>query len=96
MSVALLRELGDNYETYHLYLAAELAKRQEPASLVQPSQMEQYLGEWSEIQALLEAESTFRFCRRYRLTGRTAPDDAERMIPLVDRSRQLVSVAGRT
>lgn len=57
--IALIGELGRNYDAYHEELAARVAKRGRPAP-EQFQQLQDYLAAWSEVQMAVEAENLLR------------------------------------
>lgn len=91
---SLVRELGDNYATYHRHLAAELARlggRPDPADY--RDDFEGYCDAYSAARDVVLAEFALRRARAFRKLGRhlTDPPPPDEP-PLVDRNNRLVSV----
>lgn len=90
-SASLVRETGDNYETYHSFLAARLegaGARPRPGDY---GSIDEYLAAWALVEEIVEAEAFIRRARAFR-EGRgrlDAPQDTS--VPLVDASDRLVS-----
>jgi hypothetical protein len=81
-TASLVRELGDNYGTYHAYLAGELGKVGRPQRDDFDS-MDAYLEAWAVAQDLVRAEVVLRNCRAYRRTGRDLRAPLQFDVPLV-------------
>jgi len=85
--VALVSELGRNYDDYHGALASRLAEigRPEPAKF---KTLQEYLEAWSEVQHIVKAEHLLRVARIVSSGGRPPqPTDSP---PLVGESDRLL------
>lgn len=94
LTTALVRELGDNYERYHDFLAAELAKFGKPPNIDEYRDSAAYIEDWARIHDIVRAEGLLRTCRMFRATGRPLdlPLDFTRgQTPLVDHEYRLLS-----
>jgi hypothetical protein len=88
-TASLVRELGDNYETYHTFLAERLVKlggRPDPSKY---KSYDPYAASWTQVEDVVHAEVTLRACRGFRRFG-TALDSLPET-PLVDESDRLVA-----
>ncbi len=91
-TASLVRELGDNYRTYHDRLVADLEAaggRPVPSAFATP---DAYFEAYARVQAIVTAEALLRICRGYRLEGRSLNSELDAAIPLVDRNDRLVDV----
>lgn len=85
---SLVRELGDNYQRYHDFLAAELEqgpKRPDPDDY---SSIDDYLVACRRVQEIVLSESFLRSCVEYR---RGRPFARVRSVALIDDSDRLVA-----
>jgi hypothetical protein len=93
-TASLVRELGDNYSTYHQHLATELARlggRPDPADY--RDDFEGYCEAYSAARDVVLAEVALRSARAFRkLGGHLADPPPLDEPPLVDRNDRLVSV----
>lgn len=66
---ALIREMGENYDSYHAYLAAQLAavgRRPDPRNFETP---DAFLEAWSQVERIVRTEVALRLARAYRVEG---------------------------
>jgi hypothetical protein len=92
-TASVIRELGDNYETYHEYLRAELAKfprRPVPEDFVT---RQAYYDAWTRVQEIVAAEALLRNCRAFRRDGRPLDAALDPKVPLIDDKDRLVDFA---
>ena len=90
-TASLIRELGDNYGTYHAFLAARLRAiggRPRPDDF--PSFAE-YTQAWAEVQAIVRAEAILRISYSFRRSGRSLDAGFDRKVALVDDEDRLIS-----
>jgi hypothetical protein len=95
MTVSLIRELGDNYERYHAFLADKLAAFDKVPEFDDFGDADQYIDAWALIHDILRAEAALRTCRAFRLFGTPLDeplDFTHGQPPIVDESYRLVSV----
>lgn len=95
MTAALVRELGDNYERYHAFLADRLAQFGKVPEMRDFSTSQEFLNQWAVIHDILRAEATLRSCRAFRLFGRPLNKPLEFTHgepPIIDGDNRLVSV----
>jgi hypothetical protein len=88
--IDLIRELGDNYELYHEFLAAPLAaqKRPEPDAF---GTFGAYASAWADIHAIVVAEALLRRAAAARQHGRRIDDPPDYDDPpLVDQDDRLL------
>jgi hypothetical protein len=93
MTVALIRELGDNYAPYHTYLFNQLKKtggRPDPARF--RGDFPGYQGACGAIDRLLIAEAVLRRCRLIRQGVTSTAPSVIGDPPLVDDRHRLISV----
>jgi hypothetical protein len=96
-TAALLAELGDNYQTYHEFLAGELARIGTPPGPEDfMRDMTAAIKSWDYIQSVVKAEAALRVCRGARKLGRSFGDRPDTDPPLLDDQQRLVSVETRT
>ena len=86
-TAALIRELGDNYRTYHDFLAGELDTQRPRPRRDQFADREAYVAAWAYIQELVIAEVMLRSFRAYRRDGRRLDEPAELTRPIVQDDR---------
>lgn len=92
-TAALVAELGDNYATYHEFLASKLAViGTAPSPADYPGDRARYMRLWATILCVLSAESVLRSCRAYRIEGRALDAGPDLRVPLLDEHRRLLSV----
>jgi hypothetical protein len=86
-TASLVRELGDNYHTYHDFLAQRLAKlgRPRPENF---KSYEAYAQAWTQVEQIVEAEVALRACRGFRKFGGRL--NAPAAATLVDANDRLV------
>ena len=91
MDSELIRELGDNYDRYHVILETKLAELGGRPQREKFARIADFLEAWDRAEAIVKAEELLRRCKRFRESGRSldAPTDFGR--PLVDREDRLVS-----
>jgi hypothetical protein len=90
---ALVRELGDNYASYHAFLARalqDLGARPEEAQMLED--IDAYFAAWDRIDDVVVAEVVLRRCRAHRQAGASLADAPSRSVPLVDERDRLISV----
>ena len=87
---SLVRELGDNYQRYHAYLAEEFAQTGIPAPEHFPD-YESYWDAYVRAQAAVSAEAFLRNCYQYRRKGRALDSPVDTSVPLLDSAGRLVS-----
>jgi hypothetical protein len=87
-TASLVRELGDNYDHYHAFLAGELAKleRPEPKNF---SSYDAYAAAWTKIEDIVHAEIALRGCKGFRRFGKSL--NATNEAPLIDKNDRLVA-----
>lgn len=87
-TASLVRELGDNYEKYHAFLARRLAEvgRPDPADY---ETFEEYAAAWTVAEDIVHAEVTLRACHGFRRFGKGL--DAPASSKLVDDNDRLVA-----
>lgn len=93
-TAALVRELGDNYETYHRFLVEEgksIGSRPDPKDFL--DDYDGYTKLCDRILDLLAAESILRRCRGQRKLGRELNVRYDDEPPLVDERHRLINVA---
>jgi len=92
--LALVRELGDNYPTYHAFLQRELDEIGGWPDRQAHMSAEGFLAEWALIQDIAKAEHFLRNCRAFRHEGRRLDAPLDTSVPLADPSGalRLVSV----
>jgi hypothetical protein len=91
-TASLVRELGDNYERYHSFLAKKLSAhggRPDPSAY--RDDMPGYLRACVEVRDVVVAEMLLRRCRAYRKLGRSLHDPLDTTIPLFDGEHRLIS-----
>lgn len=86
----LVREFGDNYVTYHRFLATELDRSVLPDPARFPT-IEGYLAAWARIHGIVRAEAFLRNCLQFRRDGRAINLPTDPSVPLVDASNRLVN-----
>jgi hypothetical protein len=87
---ALVRELGDNYDTYHQFL-----KQQWNPRMPRPQDYERaedYFDAWTTVHELAAAEALIRVCRAHRKLGHALGESLDTKVPLIDRDDNLVHV----
>lgn len=91
-TAALVRELGDQYATYHKYLAEaleEIGERPDPKEF---RSYESFAEAWTPIEAIVHAEATLRRCRAMRKEGKRLDSGLDLRTPLIDTNDHLASV----
>jgi hypothetical protein len=92
-TVALIRELGDNYAEYHAFLAE---KASGVTSLPDPNEFhgdrDAYARACKRVMSLVQAEAVLRRCRAFRKLGRRLDEIARDEPALVTADRRLNSV----
>lgn len=88
-SIALVRELGDNYHRYHEFLADELARWPKRPERENYSDGDSFLGDWQHIHEIVKTEAFLRACREFR-RGKRRDFGWDKSVPLVDANDRLV------
>jgi hypothetical protein len=88
---ALVVELGDNYPTYHNFLATELAKLGRPHPKDYPD-YDSYITVYAKAQTIVIAEAFLRNCRAYRRDGASLDAPLDTSTPLLDANDRLVGL----
>lgn len=89
-SASLIRELGDNYDTYHEFLANELQRfggRPVPDDF---TTAQAYLAAEAHLQEVVMAELLLRNARAFRGSGAALDAGVDPACPMVDSSDHLV------
>jgi hypothetical protein len=90
-TASLIRELGDNYDRYHAFLAralGEIGDRPEPRDY--GDDLDSYARDCQRIDDLMRAEAVLRACWRYRQRGESLGSLGSE--PMVDTSHRLLNV----
>lgn len=94
-ATALVRELGDNYATYHEFLRVRLAAHAVDGRRPERSDFpdkKSFYAVYADIQETLRAEVILRSCRSFLLDGRRLDTPYDPSVPLIDENDRLVSV----
>lgn len=83
--------LGDNYETYHAFLADAAARFGGPPQPEQFKDLDGYLDACVIAQDIVRAEAILRVCRDYRRSGAPLDAGADPAFPLYDEQYRLLS-----
>ncbi len=81
-TASLVRELGDNYEKYHAYLAGELERLGGPPDPSDHETFDSYAAAWAKVEAVVHAEATLRRCQGFRKRGRSLAASLDPVVPL--------------
>lgn len=87
---SLVKELGDNYDTYHAFLAA---MAEEIGGLPKPDDYpdrDAYLAACALAQDVVRAEAILRVCRDFRHRGRPLDAATNPLAPLYDADYRLL------
>jgi hypothetical protein len=91
-TAALIRELGDNYEVYHDFIAREIeAMGSRPQWNHDKPDVAGFAAAWGRIDDLLQAEAFLRVCRAHRKEGRSLAEGPKDAKPFVDGHDRLLS-----
>lgn len=88
---AFIRELGENYGTYHDFLRdrlAQLGGRPEPDDFASQGE---FFAAWDKIHDVVRGEALLRACRRWRVFGDPLDAALRTDVPLI-RNDSLISV----
>jgi hypothetical protein len=90
--LALIVELGDNYDVYHEHLRGELARalaggRPDPANF---DQSEDYFAACGRLEDLVKAEAFIRVCCDHRRKGHALDAPPNGRVPLLDGDDRLI------
>jgi hypothetical protein len=85
-TTALVRELGENYDHYHDFLATEMERLPVPTAERFPG-ADEYLTAWAYLQELVIAEIILRNTRAHLERGRRLDQPPDGSTPLVRDSR---------
>jgi hypothetical protein len=91
-TASLVRELGDNYDRYHDFLAAELesiGSRPKPSDY---ASFDEYAAAWGHVEAIVHAEATLRRCQGMRQTGARLDAALDPRAPLISADDRLQSL----
>jgi hypothetical protein len=91
-TAALVRELGDNYATYHAFLANRLVQLGGRPAPEEFRDGDDFYAAVAAVQDVVKAEAILRICRNYRLYGGSLQTSVDPSVPLVDNADRLVSV----
>jgi hypothetical protein len=88
-TAALIKELGDNYETYHAFLADRFVKIGGRPNAANYKTYEEYATAVSAAEDVVRAEIALRACRGFRRSGKRL--DELPTSPLLDSADRLVA-----
>lgn len=98
-SASLIRELGDNYRSYHEFLAQKLADELDrlgggPPEAAAFETVEEYTAAWGRLEAVVYAEVGLRRCHAFRNLGMRLDAAVGLAKPLLDERNRLLSAEG--
>ena len=90
---ALIRELGDNYDTYHEFLVSEWVRLGGPPDANDFPTADAYLAAYDRVQEVGIAEALLRNAVAHRRTGRALDAALDTEVPVIDEHNRLVGIS---
>lgn len=91
-SLAVISELGDNYSTYHAFLATRLERVGSRPDRRNFQDADAFLEAWAVIHRIVRSEALLRISRAARRDGTPLDFCISPSVPLVDDQDRLVSI----